>query len=253
MNQIPYDTFVFVFGLIIGSFLNVCIYRIPRGESVVMPPSHCPNCGKRIRWYDNIPIISYLILRGKCRFCGQPISIQYPIIELLTGILTLGIFLRFGISFDTIYYLILTYVLVVISVIDLKSMLVPVKPCYFAMVLGIILSPFTSSITFKSSMLGASFGAGVILFIIETYYIIAGKKGMGYGDANIMALVGAFLGWQKVFLTLFLASLMGATVGIFLIANGKSRKTPIPFGPYISLAAYITVLFGNNIISWYLR
>lgn len=243
----------FLFGTIIGSFLNVCIYRIPKGESVIFPPSHCPNCKTPIKWHDNIPIISYLLLKGKCRNCGSPISKQYPTVELTTGLLTSLLVYKFGTSLSTIYYAVFTYSLIVISLIDLKTMLVPVKLCYFTMLLGILLSPFIPQITFKDSLLGASFGAGIILFIIETYYILTGKEGMGYGDANIMAVVGAFLGWEKVLVTLFLSSLIGSILGIIYTKVKKGNlKTAIPFGPFISLGAVATLFFGNKIINWYL-
>jgi len=243
----------FISGTIIGSFLNVCIYRIPEGESVIYPYSYCPECGERIKWYDNIPVISYLILRGKCRNCGKKISVQYPLVELLTGILTAGVVYRYGLSFVSFYFLILTYVLIVVSMIDLKTMLVPIKLCYFAMVTGILLSLFVPVISFKDSILGASFGAGIILFIIETYYIFTGKEGMGYGDANIMAVIGSFLGWEKVLLTIFFASLIGSVVGVTLmVLKGKNAKFALPFGPFLSIGAYITLLFGNEIIRWYL-
>jgi len=243
----------FIVGTVIGSFLNVCIYRIPEGKSVVYPSSSCPKCNEKIGWYDNIPIISYILLKGKCRNCGEKISIQYPVVELLTGLVTLSIFAKYGLSFNTFYFLILVYALIVVSIIDIKTMLVSIKLCYFVMIIGILLSPFVSVVSFKDSILGASFGAGVILFIIETYYIFTGKEGMGYGDANIMAMVGAFLGWQKVFLVIFLASFIGAIVGLFLIIlKGKDTKFAIPFGPFLSIGAYITVLFGEEIIKWYL-
>ncbi|MEO2069222.1 MAG: prepilin peptidase [Desulfurobacteriaceae bacterium] len=243
----------FVIGAIVGSFLNVCIYRIPLGKSLIFPPSSCPSCGREIKWYDNIPIISYLILRGRCRNCKEKISVQYPIIEFLTGLLTLLVFAKYGISLSTFYFLILTYVLIVVATIDIKTMLVSVKLCYFTMLIGILLSPFVSVVSFKDSILGASFGAGVILFVIETYYILTGKEGMGYGDANIMAVIGAFLGWQKVLLVVFLASLVGAIVGIFfMIIKGKDTKFALPFGPFLAIGAYITMLFGEEIINWYL-
>jgi leader peptidase (prepilin peptidase)/N-methyltransferase len=243
----------FIIGLVIGSFLNVCIYRIPEGKSIISPPSHCPNCGERIKWYDNIPVISYLLLRGKCRNCGSPISIQYPLVELLTGFLTAAVVYKFGLTLTALYYAVFIWSLIVISLIDIKTMLVPVKLCYFTMLFGILLSPFIPQITFKDSVLGASFGAGIILFIIETYYVITGKEGMGYGDANIMAVVGAFLGWKNILVTLFFASLVGAVIGIVLMATkGKNFKSALPFGPFISIGAVIALFFGNQLINWYL-
>ncbi len=243
----------FIVGLIIGSFLNVCIYRIPKGESIISPPSHCPVCGERIKWHDNIPLISYLLLKGKCRNCGHPISVQYPLVELLTGFLTAAVVCRFGLTLTSFYYAVFIWSLIVISLIDIKTMLVPVKLCYFTMLFGILLSPFIPQITFKNSVLGASFGAGIILFIIETYYVITGKEGMGYGDANIMAVVGAFLGWENVLVTLFFASLIGSIVGIaFILIKGKNLKSALPFGPFIFAGAVIALFFGNQLINWYL-
>ena len=243
----------FIFGLLMGSFLNVCIHRIPKGESVIWPPSRCPKCGERIKPYDNIPILSYIILRGRCRNCGEKISLKYPIVELITGILTLGVFCKFGLSFDSIYYTLLVYYLIVVSFIDLETMEVPVRLSYFALLSGILLSPFSSTQTFKEAVFGASFGAGIILFIIETYYVFTGKEGMGYGDANITAVVGAFLGWKMVLVTLFLASFVGALVGIALISlRKKSKELPIPFGPFLSIGALISLFFGQELINWYL-
>ena len=243
----------FVLGLFIGSFLNVCIYRIPEGKSVVWPPSHCPKCGSSIKPYDNIPVISYLILRGKCRSCGERISWQYPVVELLTGLLTAATVCRFGLSFSSLYYLLLIYYLIVVSFIDLKTMEVPVRLSYGALLSGLFLSFFVPEHSFKEAVFGASFGAGVILFIIESYYVFTGKEGMGYGDANIMAVVGAFLGWKKVLLTLFAASFVGAVVGIGLILlKGKSKENPLPFGPFLSAGALISLFFGDVLINWYL-
>ena len=243
----------FVLGLFIGSFLNVCIYRIPEGKSVVWPPSHCPKCGSSIKPYDNIPVISYLILRGRCRSCGERISWQYPVVELLTGLLTAATVCRFGLSFSSLYYLLLIYYLIVVSFIDLKTMEVPVRLSYGALLSGLFLSFFVSEHSFKEAVFGASFGAGIILFIIESYYVFTGKEGMGYGDANIMAVVGAFLGWKKVLLTLFAASFIGAVVGIGLILlKNKSKENPLPFGPFLSAGALISLFFGDVLINWYL-
>ncbi len=245
--------FSFILGLVLGSFLNVCIYRLPKGESIVYPPSKCPSCGAVIKWYDNIPLISYILLKGRCRNCKERISLQYPLVELLTGFLTTGIFLKFGVSFDTLYFLFLVYALIVISFIDLKFKLVPVKVCYFLMVIGIILSPFSENITFEDSVLGASFGAGVILFIIETYFVIRGVEGMGYGDANIMALIGAYIGWEKVLLVLFISSFVGALIGIsYMVFKKQGMKVAIPYGPFLSIGAYVTIIFGDSIVNWYL-
>ncbi|MEO2082409.1 MAG: prepilin peptidase [Desulfurobacteriaceae bacterium] len=246
--------FAFILGLIVGSFLNVCIYRIPKGKSVVLPPSSCPNCGSPIAWYDNIPVISYLILKGKCRHCGEKISIRYPLVEILTALMTLAVTCKFGVSFDLFYYLILVYYLIVISFIDIDTMEIPVKFSYFALILGIILSPLSRNVGLIDSVLGASFGAGIILFIIETYYILTGKEGMGYGDANIMAVIGAFLGWKLVPVALFFASLIGTAVGITLmVLKKKDRRLALPFGPFLAAGALTALFYGREILNWYLE
>jgi len=243
---------VFILGLVIGSFLNVCIYRIPEGKSIVSPPSSCPSCGSRIRWYDNIPVLSYLMLRGRCRSCGERISIQYPLVELTTAVLSVLLFLRFGVSIDMLYFLVLTCSLIVISVIDIRLKLIPVRLCYFCMLFGMALSPLSST-GFINSVLGASFGAGIVLFIIETYYVVRNVEGMGYGDANVLALIGAFLGWRKILLVLFIASLVGTAFGLtYMLLSRKGLKASIPFGPFLSAGAFITIILGDRIISWYL-
>jgi leader peptidase (prepilin peptidase)/N-methyltransferase len=242
----------FVLGLIFGSFLNVCAYRIPRGESVVYPPSHCPKCKEPIRWHDNVPVLSYLLLRGRCRSCKEPIPVKYPLVELLTGALTAATVCKFGLSFNSLYYLILIYYLIVVGLIDLETMEVPVKPSYFATLAGILLSPFVKGHTFYDAVMGASFGAGVILFIIETYLVFKGKEGMGYGDANIAAVMGAFLGWKKFLVALFSASFLGAAVGIALMLfSKKGKEHPLPFGPFLGAGALIALFLGDKVLRLY--
>ena len=205
----------FLFGLVVGSFLNVGIHRIPKGESIIWPPSHCPNCGERVKWYDNLPLVSYFILKGRCRSCKEKISPLYPAVELLTGLVTLALTCKLGLSLDALYYAFFSYYLIVVGLIDARTMEVPVKLSYFTLLAGLFLAFFTKSQSFKEAVFGASLGAAIILFINETYLIITGKEGMGYGDANIMAVVGSFLGWKKVLLTLFIASVKGAIYGVF--------------------------------------
>jgi len=229
----------FIFGLCIGSFLNVCIYRIPKGESVVYPPSHCPSCGKRIKWYDNVPLLSYLILRGKCRECGERISPVYPFVELLAGILTSLTVWKFGVGLESLKYLILFYYLIVVSFIDLKFKEVPIRLSYLALITGFILSGISGIESLKSSVIGASLGAGLVLFVNETYLFFKGEEGLGSGDANVMAVIGAFLGKDSVLPVFFLSPFFGL-LGLFFI-----RKREIPYVPFISLGAVSFVFFRD--------
>jgi len=240
----------FLFGLVVGSFLNVCIHRIPKGESIIWPPSHCPNCGERIKWYDNLPLVSYFILKGRCRSCKEKISPLYPAVELLTGLVTLALTCKLGLSPDALYYAFFSYYLIVVGLIDARTMEVPVKLSYFTLLAGLFLAFFTKSQSFKEAVFGASLGAAIILFINETFLIITGKEGMGYGDANIMAVVGSFLGWKKVLLTLFIASVIGAIYGVLAL---QKREEPFPFGPFLAAGAFVSLFFGEEIINWYVN
>jgi len=243
----------FLVGLVVGSFLNVCIHRIPRGESVASPPSHCPYCGKELSWYDNIPVLSYILLRGRCRYCGRAIPFRYPLVEVLSALLTLAVVVRFGVSVSSIYYAVLLWVLILISFIDIATFSVPVKLCYFTMLGGLAFSFLVPEVSVVDSVLGASLGAGIVLFIIETYAVITGKEGMGYGDANIMAVVGAFVGWRKVLLVMFFASVTGAVVGVvYGLLKGKGLKVEFPCGPFISVGTAVAVLAGDRLLSAYL-
>lgn len=240
---------IFIYGLLIGSFLNVCIYRIPRRESISYPPSHCTNCSNKIKPYDLIPVISYIFLRGKCRYCKEKISIIYPIIELTNAVLYLALYYKYGISAEFIKFAILISLMIVIGMIDLKT-----TDVYFSVtVTGIIIAAsfmayyFFNDVNILTYIYGALLGGGVISFII----LIAG--GMGWGDAEICLVCGLFLGFKLTLLTLMLSFLIGSIVGIVLIlTKKKSRKDYIAFGPYIALASIISVLYGSGIINWYM-
>ncbi len=237
--------FVFTLGLVIGSFLNVCIYRIPIEKSIIYPPSSCPNCNMRIKWYDNIPIISYMVLRGKCRYCKQPISPIYPLIELLSGLLSLSIFFQYGYSFQTIAFLIFTYALIVGSVIDIKHYIIPDRISLGLITIGIMFSYFLP-IGIKNSVIGALFGFA-ILYIIALFGKLAFKKdAMGGGDIKLLSGIGAFLGIKGVFFTLLLSSFLGSLIGLLLIAaHKKDMASRLPFGPYLSAAAICYIFFGE--------
>ncbi len=239
----------FIFGLIVGSFLNVCIYRIPLGKSIVYPPSSCPSCGVRIKWYDNIPVLSYILLKGRCRNCMERISILYPAVELLSGILSAAIYLKYSLTLQTAAYLLLTYALIVASFIDLKHYIIPDTISIGLIVVGIGISHFVP-IGLKASIAGAVFGF-VLLYIVATLGKKAFKKeAMGGGDIKLLSGIGAFIGIKGVLFTLFVASLLGSVVGIVLIAMGRSYLgARLPFGPYLSAAA-ITYLFCGE---WVIR
>lgn len=261
---------VFAFGLVAGSFLNVCIYRLPRGLSVVRPPSACPLCEARIRPWENIPVLSYILLRGKCRHCGELISLRYPVVELLNAALYLLVFGYFGPGWHLPFILAFSSAMIVITFIDLDFQIIPDVITLPGVAVGLlgasffIPDPFSSikpfelfkrfelfepfvAVGFWNSLIGLLLGGGL-------FYLIAvlSRGGMGGGDIKMMAMVGAFMGWKAVLLTTFLGSLAGSAVGIFLmVAHGKGRKTKIPFGPFLALGALITLFLGSDILRWY--
>ena len=244
---------VSIYGLIIGSFLNVCIYRIPRNESISFPPSHCTNCKNRIKWYDLVPVISYIFLKGKCRYCGEKISVRYPLIELTTGVIFLALNIEYGLSFTFFKYAVLVCFLIVIGMIDLDTTDVYLKTTLPGIIIGIIsmIIGYFIGYYFKSDMLyyvyGGILGGGLISLIILL------TKGMGWGDAEICMLTGLFLGFKLTILMLFFAFVFGGFIGVLLVLlKKKSRKDYIPFGPFISAAGIFTILFGEKIITWYI-
>jgi leader peptidase (prepilin peptidase)/N-methyltransferase len=256
---------VLVFGLIIGSFLNVCIYRLPRDLSVVKPRSACPSCNTAIKAWDNIPVISYILLGGKCRKCGEKISARYPLVEALNGLLYIAVFQFFGIGWHLPFLFAFVSAMVVITFIDLDFQIIPDVITLPGILIGlaaasfVLPDPFSSlngssglnslSVAgFTNSVTGLLTGGGL-------YYLIAvaSRGGMGGGDIKMMAMVGAFTGWKGVLLTTFLGSLTGSIIGIFLMVfKGKGRKTKIPFGPFLALGSLISLFYGGIIVDWYL-
>lgn len=239
---------VILTGLIIGSFLNVCICRIPQQMSVINPPSHCPDCGNRLKPLHLIPVISFLRYKGRCAYCGTKISWQYPLVEILTGLLYGLTVYRFGLTADTIVYLFLISLLIVISFIDLKLKIIPNGLIIIGLVVGLAINIMRPLTTFSGGLVGF-FSAGCLFLAIA----VLSKGGMGGGDIKLAAMLGLWLGWQQAFLGFFLAFLSGAAVGIGLMATGqKSRKDAIPFGPFISLGALLSIFWGRQIIGWYM-
>ena len=244
---------IFILGLIVGSFSNVCVYRIPRNESIVYPASHCPKCHTTIKPIDNIPLLSYILLKGRCRNCKSKISIRYPVVEFLTGFIYLQIYLVYGLSIQTLIYVILASSLIIISFIDLKEQIVPDVISLPGIVIGFIISFFVPYISFINSALGVVVGGGIILIIGMAGSIIFKKEAMGGGDVKLAAMIGAFLGWRYIIISLFLGFFLGAIVGIVLILSKiKSREDVVAFGPFIVLGSLITLLCGEKILSWYL-
>ena len=243
---------IFILGLIVGSFCNVCIYRIPKNESIIYPASHCPKCRTTIKPVDNIPLLSYILLKGRCRNCGSKISIQYPVVELLTGMIYLIIYLIYGLSIQSLIYIILSSALIIIAFIDLNEQIVPDVISLPGIGVGLILSFFVPYLSFINSALGVVVGGGIILIIALVGSMIFKKEAMGGGDVKLAAMIGAFLGWRYTIISLFLGFFLGALAGIFLILSKiKSKEEMVPFGPFIALGSLITLLWGEKIIAWY--
>jgi len=242
--------FAGIFGLIFGSFLNVCIYRIPQGKSIVWPRSFCPKCGKTIAWYDNIPVLSYLFLRGKGRCCKEPISWQYPLVEILTAALTVLFVWRYGVSVWTGVLLVVIYSLIISSVIDLQLMIIPDRFSIGLIVFGLAVSFINPNFEgsawqhFLQSLLGAGVGFFGTLAVALIGWWMFKKEAMGGGDVKLMGGIGALVGWQGVITTTIFASAIGLIYSVFLmIFKGKKGGDAIPFGPFLSIGALINLFY----------
>jgi leader peptidase (prepilin peptidase) / N-methyltransferase len=240
---------VFVFGLIIGSFSNVVIFRLPLGQSIISPGSHCRSCSSPIRPWENIPLISYLLLRGYCRVCREGIAFHYPAVELASGVLYMLLWFKLGWGLPFIAYALFSSALLVIALIDLNHQIIPNVITLPGMVIGLILSPWILIPTPFASLLGL-LGAGLSFYVVA----VISKGGMGGGDIKLIAMIGAFLGWQGAFFTILVGALTGSIVGMVLIMmKKKSRKDKVPFGPFLSFAAIFFTLLGDNILHWYIH
>ena len=251
MNTVTFPFFAFVFGSVVGSFLNVCIHRLPRGESILFPPSHCPQCHHSIRFYDNIPIISYLVLRGKCRFCDTPISPQYLSVEILSAVFSVILFFHYPLLEYLVYFAFFSS-LVVITFIDLKHQVIPDIISIPGIGVGFLSSFALSRISYFDSLLGIVLGGGILYAVAMTYYLIMKTEGMGGGDIKLLAMIGAFLGSKAVLVTIFLSAFLGSAVGVaFMIFKGKGRKYAIPYGPFLALGAITCLFWGDSLVAWY--
>ena len=273
MDPVLIYIFAFLFGAIVGSFLNVCIFRIPLKTSLISPSSRCPQCKIPIKAYDNIPILSYFLLGGRCRSCKAPISTRYPLVEAMTALFSVFLMLKFGLSPSFFIYFILISSLVVVSFIDLDHRIIPDTISLPGIILGLLASfmktagqnDFLVRFVFRTvkgginmatldSLLGIFIGGGLLYAVAVLFYWVTKKEGMGGGDIKLLAMIGAFLGWTSTVFTIVVSSLIGSIVGVALmVAKGADSKYAIPFGPFLSMGAVIYLFFGREIIRWYLH
>ena len=262
-----------MFGLVIGSFLNVCISRLPRGKSVVKPASRCPKCGAAIKPYDNIPVLSYLILFGRCRSCKTRISPLYPAVELLTAILFLICVLIYGPTVVAAKWAAFSAIMVVLVFTDWRDRLLPDKVNFTGLAIGLLFSffvlpedgtalaianhmfdfpPPASVLSFVDAILGATVGGGILWLVGEGYFRLRGREGMGFGDVKMMLMAGSFLGLRRTILTILIGSVLGALIGgAFMLASRKGSDYELPFGTFLGIAALLVVFFGTPVVTWY--
>lgn len=250
---------VFFFGLFFGSFANVCIWRLPRAESIVFPNSHCPHCQTPICWYDNIPLLSFILLGGRCRSCRQPISWRYPIIEVFVGVMGVLLFWKFQLTSSFFAYSFVTFILIIITIIDFNEQVIPDELNYVLLIGGTIYSFWNPSLYLNfafylpawvnrlfASYVGLLVGGGLL-------YLIAwiSRGGMGGGDIKLAAALGTFLGWEKTLVMLGLSFFMGGIIGVILLLSGKKkRRDPIPFGPFIAAGSFLVIVFRETLLAW---
>jgi leader peptidase (prepilin peptidase)/N-methyltransferase len=239
-------------GLVIGSFLNVCIHRLPRRESLMWPSSHCTSCGRPLAWYENLPVASWLALRGRCRTCRSSISPVYPLVEIATAGVFVGAALAYGVSWLLAVRLLFACALIVLFAVDLRHSILPNAITLPGIAAGFAASWFLPP-GWLSSLIGIVAGGGMLLGIAEAYYRVRGQEGLGMGDVKMLAMIGAFLGWPLMVLTLVLASFAGSIVGVALIASGRgTMQAALPFGTFLALGALVAAVAGDGILAWYL-
>jgi leader peptidase (prepilin peptidase) / N-methyltransferase len=242
---------VTIFGTIVGSFLNVCIHRLPQRKSLMWPGSHCPHCQSAVKPYDNIPILGYLWLRGRCRSCNAPISIQYPVVELITGAVFLGGYLLFQTPGLLVARLLFACAMIVLFVIDLEHRILPDAVTLPGIVLGFVISLFLPP-GWRDSLIGIVLGGGSLWLLGEAYFRLRHEEGMGFGDVKMLAMIGAFLGWKLMLLTLVLSSFLGSIVGVAIVAlNRGDMKYALPFGTFLAMGAVVAATVGERIVQWY--
>jgi len=245
--------FAAAFGAVAGSFLNVLIYRLPLGRSVVWPSSACPHCSRELSWYENVPVVSFLALRARCRTCGAAISIRYPFVEAFTAAMFAAAWWHYGPGMLLVSRLVLGSALVALFAIDLEHHLLPNAITLPGIVVGVALSFFAEP-GWQASLVGALAGGGALYAIAEAYYRVRHEEGLGMGDVKMLAMIGAFLGWKLTLVTLMIASLSGSVVGLLLIVSGRGgMKYALPFGTFLAIGAAIAASVGSGLLAWYLR
>lgn len=246
--------FTAILGLCVGSFLNVVIARLPAGRSIAYPGSACPHCGKPIAWYDNLPVLSYALLRGRCRYCRDPISWRYPGVEVACGILFALAYHRFEVGLGLASALVLVAGLLAITAIDLDHQIIPDVLSVPGIALGLLFSVAPGGIGWADSLLGVLVGGGLFVVIIVASTLVIGQAGMGVGDVKLGAMLGAFLGWKLALLSILLSMLLGGPLAGTLLATGrKGRKDPIPFGPFLAVGGLISLFWGDAVLAWYFK
>jgi leader peptidase (prepilin peptidase)/N-methyltransferase len=264
-----------ILGLIVGSFLNVVILRLPQDESIVTPRSRCPSCKQLIHWYDNVPVFSYLLLGGRCRHCKKRISPRYPLIEALTGVVGVLLYSKFGLTVEWGIFLAFSAALIALGFIDLDHRILPDRITLNGIWIGIAVSVYLAQpspliarifrsagvdwvnprlVALVASVFGAAVGGGLLWAVAEAYLRLRGIEGMGFGDVKMMAMVGAFLGAPLALLTIMLGSLLGSVIGLLFIRLGnKTREYELPFGTFLSFAGIIAILYGEDLVRWYIE
>ena len=251
MTDLPGVLLLIGFGLIVGSFLNVCIYRLPRGQSVASPASHCTSCGRTLRWFENVPVIGWFLLRGRCRTCGERISVMYPAVELVTAALFLLEYWQLGWQPLLAVRLVFACAMVVLFVVDLQHRVLPNVITLPGVVAGLALSVVLEP-GWRDALIGVLVGGGALLAIAEAYYRVRGEEGLGMGDVKMLAMIGAFLGWQLMLVTLLLASVLGSLIGVSLMAlNRGDGKYALPLGSFLAIGAIAATVIGEPFVEWY--
>ena len=267
------DALAVLFGLIVGSFLNVCIIRIPERKSIVLPASACPKCGAPIRPYDNVPVLSYVLLAGKCRQCKTRISPMYPLVEVLTALLFFACYRAFGLSAEAVKWAAFSALMIVLVFTDLRERILPDVVNYTGLAIGLAISLLTPPtdgtahwlsnrlfafpppapvLSFADAVLGAAVGSALLWLVSEAYFRMRGREGMGLGDVKMMLMAGAFLGAKRTLLTIFAGSILGSILGLaFILARRKHTDYELPFGSFLGMAALLVVFFGTPVLNWY--